>query len=586
MPAFHKHRLIWQLLLVFIIAVPTFVSLLNNQYFSMHDDQHIVRLFLLHKGITQGELYPRWVDGLGFGFGYPLFNFYPPLIYYIAEIFHLFGISLVWSIKLTFITGFVLAASGMFFYAKRFLGMSGAYVATVIYTYFSYHAVTAYVRGALAEFFSFAIIPFVLIAIDAVAREQSKKSLIFLSISFALLIVNHPLIAFPALFYIGSLAVFYLLTIAKKIKLIQLYSTGFLLGLGLAAFFWLPSLAEKQFTMVDDILTKELADYKIHYVFPQQFLYSPWGYGGSAKGLADGMSFQLGRIPIALVIVAVFLFIVQWSRKSIESIQVKQFLFFAGMLFFSLFMATNLSSFIWDTIAYLWYLQFPWRFLTFSAIFIALVGGYSVYFLQKELFVRAKNPKLLLISVVGISFITIITYQKYFKPQYYRTGADSFYTTNEEIKWRISSTSFEFVPKGVETKKTTLGTTTLNIDKVNIPVQTFTVPESVSVKGIKDTFRKKSYAVISPIDATFTQHTYNFPGWVSYVEFPDSNLRRYLPITDDNRLRLITTKIPQGSYTLHFEFTNTPVRKIANGVTLISLGIALVLLSQLKKKHA
>ncbi len=551
----------------------------------MHDDQHIARLFLLHTGLEQGEIYPRWVDGLGFGFGYPLFNFYPPLVYYVAEMFHLLGASLVWSIKLTFITGFVVAAVGMFFFAKRYVGVWGSYIATTIYAYFSYHAVTAYVRGALAEFFSFAIIPFILIALDTVAREQSKKSLIFLSISFALLILNHPLIAFPALFYVGSLAVFYLLTATKKIRLMQLYSIGFLLGLGLAAFFWLPSLVEKQFTIVDDILTKELADYKIHYVFTQQFLYSPWGYGGSAKGLTDGMSFQLGRIPITLVIAAIFLLVLHWSRKSIESMQIRQFLFFVGMLCFSLFMVTDKSSFIWDSISYLWYLQFPWRFLTFAAIFIALVSGYGIYFLQKELSVRGENPKLLLIAVVAISFIIIITYQKYFKPQYYRTGIDSFYTTDDEIKWRISSTSFEFVPKGVETKKTQFGTTTLNIDKSDLPAQTFNVPESVSVKTLKDTFRKKSYAVISPVETKFTQSTFNFPGWVSYVEFPDGNLRRYLPI-DDNKLKLLTTTIPQGSYTLYFEFTNTPVRKIANGMTFISLGIMLILLSQLKKKHA
>src|SRR3989344_4879510 len=99
-----------QLCLLLIITIPSFLRILNNNYFSMHDDQHITRLFLLDQGLKQGYLYPRWVGGLGFGFGYPLFNFYPPLIYYIGELFHILGFSLIWSIKLDFISGFYLGA--------------------------------------------------------------------------------------------------------------------------------------------------------------------------------------------------------------------------------------------------------------------------------------------------------------------------------------------------------------------------------------------------------------------------------------------------------------------------------------------
>ena len=33
------------------------------------------------------------------------------------------------------------------------------------------------------------------------------------------------------------------------------------------------------------------------------------------------------------------------------------------------------SQFIWDKISPLWYLQFPWRFLEFAALFSALLAG-------------------------------------------------------------------------------------------------------------------------------------------------------------------------------------------------------------------
>src|SRR3990167_8659822 len=156
---------ILELLAVLIITIPAYISLLNPFYFSMHDMQQIARLYLLDKGIQQGYLFSRWVDILGFNFGYPLFNFYPPFVYYLAELFHLVGVSLTQSIKLVFILGFILSAVGMYLLARRHLGRAAGFLAAVLYTYFSYHAVLIYVRGALAEFFTLSLLPVLFLSI-------------------------------------------------------------------------------------------------------------------------------------------------------------------------------------------------------------------------------------------------------------------------------------------------------------------------------------------------------------------------------------------------------------------------------------
>lgn len=71
-------------------------------FFPIHDDEQIARIFELDSALSDGQFPVRWVQHLGFGFGYPLFNFYPPLSYYSAEAFHLIGFSFIDSTKLVF----------------------------------------------------------------------------------------------------------------------------------------------------------------------------------------------------------------------------------------------------------------------------------------------------------------------------------------------------------------------------------------------------------------------------------------------------------------------------------------------------
>ena len=73
----------------------------------------------------------------------------------------------------------------------------------------------------------------------------------------------------------------------------------------------MPSLWEKQFTLVDQILTKNLASYKIHFLCPQQLWYSPWGFGGSTAGCFDGISYALGKIYYFVILVGLIVGIIK-----------------------------------------------------------------------------------------------------------------------------------------------------------------------------------------------------------------------------------------------------------------------------------
>src|SRR5258708_11735567 len=50
---------------------------------------HLIRGVEFDTVLRTGVLYPRWAPDLAYGYGYPLFNFYAPLFYYLTEIPHL-----------------------------------------------------------------------------------------------------------------------------------------------------------------------------------------------------------------------------------------------------------------------------------------------------------------------------------------------------------------------------------------------------------------------------------------------------------------------------------------------------------------
>src|SRR4030042_3944603 len=97
----HFLKKYWLIGILLILIFPTILPLTKPGFFTMHDDQQVVRLYELDQALAAGQFPARWVKDLGFGYGYPLFIFYPPLVYYLGEVFHLlFGATYILSIKL------------------------------------------------------------------------------------------------------------------------------------------------------------------------------------------------------------------------------------------------------------------------------------------------------------------------------------------------------------------------------------------------------------------------------------------------------------------------------------------------------
>ena len=111
-----KNRFFWPII-VFICTIPTFSFLLKPGYYNMHDDMQPIRQLSFELCLKDGQIPCRWSPDLGYGYGYPLFNYYPALPYAIGQVFRTFGFSFLDSIKLTAVLQIILAAFFMYLFS-------------------------------------------------------------------------------------------------------------------------------------------------------------------------------------------------------------------------------------------------------------------------------------------------------------------------------------------------------------------------------------------------------------------------------------------------------------------------------------
>ena len=79
------------LLFVIFVGLLAGRTLFGQGYFNMHDDLQMMRQLQMEKCFIDGQIPCRWVPDMGYGFGFPLFNFYPPLPYMVGELFRVVG---------------------------------------------------------------------------------------------------------------------------------------------------------------------------------------------------------------------------------------------------------------------------------------------------------------------------------------------------------------------------------------------------------------------------------------------------------------------------------------------------------------
>lgn len=418
--------------LVILLSLFSFKSLVRPGYFPMHDDMQPIRVLELDKCLKDGQIPCRWVPDLGYGYGYPLFIYYPPLAYYLMEIFHLLGFSILASIKIEFIVTFIFSGLTMFLLGKSLWGNLGGLIAAVFYIYVPYRSADVYTRGAVGEFTALVFLPLIFWAIIKFIREEKSKYLIFLALSYGGLLLSHnitSLIFTPIAVAWGLFLVGYY----QKWKILPKLFLAATLGVGVAGFFILPVVFEKNLVHVET-MTYGYFNYLAHFASLRQLFFSThWGYGSSELGPNDDLSFAIGIFHWLFAFLA--LIIGLWLRKK-EKFPLLVLIFLGAVGILAAFMTHQRSVFVWDRILLLAYLQFPWRFLTIIAFVFSVMTGAVVIYLKKYRLLVG------LLMILGVIMISV----NYFRPSSWHEITDQEKFSGELWEKQVTASIFDYLP--------------------------------------------------------------------------------------------------------------------------------------------
>jgi hypothetical protein len=552
------------ILLLLLVCVPASIFLLTPGFYEPHDLHHIADIYEMFRAFASGQIPPRLGPDYIFGYGYPLFNFYYPLPFYLGSLFFSLIGSLTVSYKLVFISVIVISVLGMYLLLKEFLDKWGAFVGSFLFLYTPYRAVQIYVRGAMGEALALSLFPIFTWAIIRVLKKPNIKTSILAGIIGSIFILSHN--------YFWALSALWLVTLIFVVKyknrliiLVKLVLAG-IIALAISAYWWLPALIEQK--LVSATTPFPLID---HFPFIKQLIIPFWGYGASLWGPGDGMSFQIGVVNLAVTTFLVIFLIFGYRKLKNRSLLNLSIWVIAGILI-NIFMMNVRSYPIWKLMPFYDFIQFPWRLLSFTAFFTAIAAGIAVSMLS------GKKKYVLGLLIVGASlFLT----WSYFRP------SQKFYKSDDAYLHRFfANRSIEGQTKGVSEEYLLYSE-----DYLQLPNWVSVRPKDIAVPKISSTDLKVSEVTeVNPVHwegnvelgklGTVIFHEMYFPGWVAEID------GKIISITSDGPNGEITVKLEgQGTHKLEFFWQETPLRKTADIISLVAFVAAIgIFILPIKKK--
>jgi hypothetical protein len=509
---------------------------------------HFYRSALWRWAWDSGALWPRWQTLAFQGYGYPVFNYQAPLLYFLTAALSYIAPGLEVAYKGVMLVACLLYGVGMYLWTRDLLGSRGAVLASAAYVFATFRFRELYFVGGYSQFLAFGLYPWVLYFARKLAATPSRGTFLGTVLSLAAVVMSHNISAMlfaPVLGVYGlGLAIAYRRSGAWR----RLVLAG-VLGLAMSAIFWLPAFGEMRFTRAQ-VLTQGYWDVREHFVRAGQLLAESPALDDRAAN--PPMPFNFGRLHLALAVLGA-LTVLRRSRRPLWRFQI---LFALALALISAFMMLSASYPIWRVVPLIKYAEYPWRLFGVAFLGSSLLVGASATWLE-----RAPRVQLAAATVAMVALIlSVAVYQ--FPRAFLQAGATPREYLVYENAFRAVGTTAgnEFLTpavRGVPTEPA------LGPDLARTVLVDPAAGQSATV--IEEQSNSLRLRISSPSASSLTVTQFYFPGWRGWLD------GQPILLGAAEGTGLITFDMPAGDHEVTLRFEDTPLRRLAAIISLLGL---------------
>jgi hypothetical protein len=347
------------------LARPLLLSPVDHMHLNHENATYAGRLLEFREQLAAGYLFPQWCTSFRGGLGSAQFCYYQPGFFHVASL-------MPWSLPVVRGLGATVVLFAMVGYVATYalirprFGRLGGWLGASSLLLSVYAGTEISIRGDLGEFAAMMLFPAVMWALAGWLEHGDLKYGAWLATTVAAMIVAHPLvsmIAFPLL--AAGLAAFLLET--REYRRVGAAVTMLAVGVGMAAFYWLPVALELHFVDAERATTG-FYSYKKHFVDPLQLL------GGYDR--KKDIPFSIGTLPLLLA--GFNIAICGWRHRELTVPQRRLLLFSIIAVIGLAAVMTEYSAVLWEHVGLLRWMQFPSRTLSVVTVAMAILTGASL----------------------------------------------------------------------------------------------------------------------------------------------------------------------------------------------------------------
>ena len=543
---------------------------------------HLMRLAELNQAWRDGIFYPRWAPHLAYGYGMPLFSYAPPLLYHISQILYLTGLALDEAMKGTLLLMLALYSLGMYLLGRDLFNPRAGLLAAAVYVYAPYRLRELYIQGNYGQWCGLAFYPLILWAFYRLTVSRNLRFLILAALALAGLLLSHNISAMLFLPLWAGYLLFLLFWNVwwppaagiprwdVAVRLVPYYLVAVGLGLGLAAFFWLPAFVERDMVRLAGITTG-FFDFRHNFIELGELLAWPRRLDLAAINPYFPLALGPAQTILAGLGVAAGLARPLLRRKQMRLAAAHTLLFGLGGLVYAV-MALPVSRPIWEAVPLLELAEFPWRMLGPAILCCALAAGASVYWLER---LAGRHRRLVVnLALGGGLLFTLGTNLVYLFPaQFIEWGTPG---PAQVMRYEIESGAIgttstgEFLPRWANRYPApdAFGDVLQAGGDIETAsrLEPSSLPPGASAYTLRYMANEARLAVTSPTPFTATFRILYWPGWQVWLDSSatsDEDWQQITPVQVSRPEGLIQVHLPAGAYRVSLRLADTPVRRLA-----------------------